>query len=64
MGPIEGGRHDELAAGQAWCFQCEGTGHGPCANCGDTAVIECACDEPEETECDVCDGTGRVQEDE
>lgn len=39
------------------CSDCEGTGYGPCANCGD-GYTECACDEPEETDCDSCEGTG------
>lgn len=44
------------------CGTCDGTGCGPCANCGDRAE-ECACEDPEETDCDVCDGTGSASDD-
>jgi hypothetical protein len=43
------------------CPDCEGSGYGPCATCGDEHS-ECCCDEPVETECGSCDGTGRNQE--
>ena len=42
------------------CDTCDGTGDGPCANCGDRPE-ECACDDPAIGECDVCDGMGKVE---
>lgn len=42
------------------CPSCDGSGEGPCANCGDDPQ-ECACDEQELTDCDQCDGTGEIE---
>lgn len=44
------------------CETCCGSGLGPCASCGD-GPEECCCDDYVETDCDVCDGTGDVEED-
>lgn len=45
------------------CQDCEGTGDGPCANCGDLS-FECCCDEPDCEDCDACLGSGSTQEEE
>lgn len=45
------------------CPACDGSGCGPCAECGD-GYQECACDTPEHSECDQCEGTGEVEDDE
>ena len=42
------------------CETCDGTGDGPCATCGDRPE-ECACDESDIQECDVCDGFGFIE---
>ena len=44
----------------ARCKACDGTGDGDCANCGDHRE-DCACDNPDPTECDQCEGTGKEE---
>lgn len=44
------------------CETCGGTGQGPCGSCGD-GQEECCCDDNVETDCDACEGTGDIEQD-
>lgn len=45
------------------CPDCEGVGYRECESCGqDYPCDPDACDNPEPTECDRCNGTGLVLE--
>lgn len=46
------------------CESCCGTGQGPCNSCGDgPEECNCNCDDQDIPDCDVCDGTGDIEQD-